>query len=220
MKKIIIAIILILSVGLLAYWGPTVFNKLGLIKTETTQHLSGQIQNGDIIFQTSKSRQSKAIQLATNSVYSHMGIVYIENGKSYVYEAVQPVKLTPLKAWIKRGKDAKFVIKRLKNADEILRPAIMKKIKAEGLKYKGKNYDKYFEWSDDKIYCSELVYKIYKSATGIEIGKIQKLSDFDLENGLVQKIMKERYGDSIPLNESVISPVAMFNSELLRTVNL
>jgi hypothetical protein len=39
-------------------------------------------QNGDIIFQTSQSGQSKAIQIATDSKYSHMGIVY-KIGKDY-----------------------------------------------------------------------------------------------------------------------------------------
>jgi hypothetical protein len=55
-----------------------------------------QIKNGDIIFQTSLSQQSKAIQLATNSKYSHCGIIYKDNGQFYVYEAVQPVKITCL----------------------------------------------------------------------------------------------------------------------------
>jgi hypothetical protein len=54
------------------------------------------IQNGDIIFQTSLSTQSKAIQLATNSPYSHCGIIYKDGEKFYVFEAVQPVKKTPL----------------------------------------------------------------------------------------------------------------------------
>jgi hypothetical protein len=30
--------------------------------------------------------------------------------------------------------------------------------------------------------------------------------------------MKERYGDKLPLDEVVISPAAIFNSELLTTV--
>ena len=42
-------------------------------------------QNGDIIFHISKSSQSKAIQIATKSPYSHVGIVYIKDGKPYVY---------------------------------------------------------------------------------------------------------------------------------------
>ena len=59
---------------------------------------------------------------------------------------------------------------------------------------------------------------MYKEATGIEIGEIQKLSDFDLSNELVRKIMKERYGEKIPLDEKVISPIAMFESNELETI--
>lgn len=91
-------------------------------------------------------------------------------------------------------------------------------MKQEGEKFKGKNYDLTFEWSDDKIYCSELIWKIYQRATGIEIGKIQKLSDFDLTNEAVKQKMKERYRDKIPTEEIVISPAAVYDSDLLITV--
>ena len=177
-----------------------------------------EIKNGDLIFQTSLSGQSKAIQLATNSKYSHCGIVYSENGQFYVFEAIQSVKTTPLDKWIARGENGHYVIKRLKNADQVLTVKTLEKMKSEGEKFKGKNYDLTFESSDDKIYCSELIWKIYQRATGIEIGKLEKLSDFDLTNEAVKKKMKERYGDKIPTNEIVISPAAIFDSELLTTV--
>gem|GEM_PF-4369133 len=48
-------------------------------------------QNGDLIFQVSRSSQSKAIQLATGCRYSHMGIIYQIDRQFYVYEAVQPI---------------------------------------------------------------------------------------------------------------------------------
>ena len=175
-------------------------------------------KNGDIIFQTSKSSQSKAIQIATKSKYSHMGIIYQKGNEFYVFEAIQPVKLTPLKEWIKRGKNGHYVVKRLKNAKKILTPENLSKMKTIGEKYTGKDYDLYFEWSDNKIYCSELVWKIYEEALGIEIGKLETLSDFDLSNEIVQKKMKERYGNNIPADELVISPAAMFNSNKLKTV--
>jgi len=95
---------------------------------------------------------------------------------------------------------------------------ILQKMKKEGEKFKGKNYDLAFEWSDDKIYCSELIWKIYQRSTGIEIGKLEKLSNFDLTNEAVKQKMKERYGDKIPTEEIVISPAAIFDSELLTTV--
>ena len=39
-----------------------------------------------------------------------MGIVYQQNSKFYVYEAVHPVKLTPIKTWINRGVKNNFVV--------------------------------------------------------------------------------------------------------------
>jgi uncharacterized protein YycO len=177
-----------------------------------------EIMNGDLIFQTSLSRQSKAIQLATKSKYSHCGLIYKDGKDFYVFEAVQPVKLTSLDKWIARGLDGKFVIKRLKNADQVLTLSVIEKMKEVGDQFKGKNYDLTFEWSDDKIYCSELIWKIYQRATGLEIGRLQKLKDFDLTDKAVQAKMKERYGDKIPMDETVISPIAIYDSELLMTV--
>ncbi|TAD92964.1 MAG: peptidoglycan peptidase, partial [Bacteroidetes bacterium] len=79
------------------------------------------IQNGDIIFQISLSGQGKAIALATKSAYTHCGIVFEqEKGKFAVLEAIQPVTITPLKDWIARGDKGHYVLKRLKNASEIL----------------------------------------------------------------------------------------------------
>ena len=174
---------------------------------------SVELKNGDLIFQTSLSRQSRAIQLATKSIYSHCGLIYKNGMDFYVFEAFQPVKLTPLDKWIARGKDGKFAIKRLKNADKVLSPSTIEKIKEVGDQFKGKNYDLTFEWSDDKIYCSELIWKIYQRATGLEIGKLQKLKDFDLSDNAVQTKMKERYGDKIPMDEQQFS----FKKTLLKT---
>ncbi len=44
--------------------------------------------------QISRSSQSKAIQLATHSDYSHTGMLVMRNKKPYVFEAVGPVKYT------------------------------------------------------------------------------------------------------------------------------
>jgi len=100
----------------------------------------------------------------------------------------------------------------------LLTPETLTKMKQIGEKYAGKDYDLYFEWSDSKIYCSELVWKIYKEAVGLEIGKLEKLSDFNLSDNAVKQKLMERYGDSIPKDELVISPASMYNSDQLITV--
>ncbi len=216
LSLIIIGFLLQISSNLLSYQSQNI--TVNPTKTLQNEKNNSNLKNGDIIFQTSKSSQSKAIQLATNSKYSHMGIIYENEGQYFVYEAIQPVKLTPLTEWINRGEKAHYVIKRLKNADKILTNAILIKLKQSGEQFQGKNYDIYFEWSNDRIYCSELVWKMYKEATGIEIGELGQLSDFDLSNEIVQAKMKERYGSKVPMDEKVISPTAIFNSDRLITI--
>ncbi|MCW3465758.1 YiiX family permuted papain-like enzyme [Chitinophaga nivalis] len=186
--------------------------------TEVSRQTVADIREGDIIFQVSQSSLSTAIQLATHSKYSHCGIIFKKAGNWYVYEALQPVRYTPLQEWIARGKDKHYVIRRLRQADSVLTPAVLEKMKTAGAKYQGKNYDFYFGWSDDRIYCSELVWKIYKAATGLEIGALQPLKDFDLSRPEVKAKMQEVYGSKLPLSEMIISPVSMYNSPLLVTV--
>jgi hypothetical protein len=185
-----------------------------LLICASSSALYGQLRDGDIIFQESQSSQSQAIQLATHSPYSHMGILYREHGRWFVFEAVQPVTLTPLPVWAARGRGGHYVVKRLRDA-RALTPATLARMRAEGERFRGKDYDLYFGWSDQRIYCSELVWKIYKRATGVEIGHLQKLRDFDLSNPIVQHKIRQRYGSHIPFDEPVISPASMFNSDLL-----
>ena len=222
MKKKILIILGISLLLVLATYAKHTYLSAGRLSTIYEINTSDlkKLRDGDIIFQISQSSQCIAIQRATGSKYSHCGIIYIENGNHYVYEAVQPVKLTQLNKWIARGKNKHYVVKRLKNADKVLTPSVLHKMKTEGEKFYNKDYDLTFEWSDDKIYCSELVWKIYKRGANIEIGNLQKLKEFDLTDDLVRQKLKERYGKNIPMDETVISPIAVFDSNLLETVAL
>lgn len=175
-------------------------------------------KNGDIIFQTSQSEQCEAVRIATNSKFSHCGIIYIENGKTYVYEAVQPVKMTLLSDWITHGEDSKYLVKRLENSDKILMNEVLSKMKKYGTTFNKKDYDIYFGWSDEKIYCSELVWKIYKQGANIELCGLQKLKEFNLSHPKVKYILNQRYGTNIPYEESVVAPSQIVDSKKLITV--
>ena len=176
------------------------------------------VREGDLIFQTSRSAQSLAVQQATGSVYSHMGMVLLQQGKPHVLEASKTVRFTPLADWIAQGEGTRYVLKRLRDADQRLSPAAVRKLHAAATLLIGKSYDLVFAWSDQQMYCSELVWKIYDRALGIRIGTLQKVRDFTLTSPEVQARMRERYGNAIPLDETVISPVAMFDSPLLVNV--
>lgn len=172
-------------------------------------------QEGDLIFQTSTSSQSQAIQLATHSKWSHMGIITLKNGVPYVYEARAPVGYRKLSAFISTGEDGRYLVRRIQNG---LSNEQIASLKDMGALFVGIPYDAYFGWDNSRIYCSELPWKIYFQALGISIGKLEKLGDLDLSHPVVQAKLKERYGNDIPYEEIVITPQSISESENLVTV--
>lgn len=183
----------------------------GLVPADDTAIL----KEGDILFQRSSSPQGKAIELATHSKFSHVGILLYKNGKPYVFEAVEPVQFFPLEYWVKKGKNGNYEVKRLKERDKVLTTEVLSKIHKQASGFEGKNYDSYFGWSDEKLYCSELVWKLYKNAANIEVGKIRKFKDYDFSHPHVQQKLKERYGNKLPLNENIVSPEDIYRAENL-----
>jgi hypothetical protein len=186
-----------------------------LLSTAAFSQSLPAVRDGDVIFQTSRSSQSEAIQRATHSPYSHMGIIFVRAGQPYVLEASATVRYTPLNEWIARGKDSKYVLKRLRTP---LTDAQVGKLRQAATQFEGRAYDLTFEWSDSKIYCSELVWKIYDRALRVQLGKLQRLREFDLSDPAVRTKMKERYGEKVPLDSPVISPASMFKTEALMDV--
>lgn len=175
------------------------------------------VQDGDLIFQSSYSKQSQAVEIATNSKYSHCGIIFIENNVPYVYEAVQPVGKRKLLDWISSGVDQTCVIKRFKGLDTLDKNSILR-MKEYAASQFGKNYDGYFSWSDKEMYCSELVYKTYKNCINFVLAQPKTLRDFNIDAPVVRKIMKDRYGDDIPYDELMISPGQLYDALSLFTV--
>ncbi|MBC7487321.1 MAG: YiiX family permuted papain-like enzyme [Cytophagaceae bacterium] len=174
-------------------------------------------KTGDIIFQNSHSSQSEAIKLATHSKFSHVGVIVIKNKQAFVLEAVEPVSLTPLKKWIARGDQSYFEIKRPKQ-NLPSTPAVQKKLDSLQNFYLSKHYDIPFQWTDDKLYCSELVWKLYQKVYGIELCATRQLKEFDLSSSLVKMALQQRYGTAIPMNEQVVSPEDLYQSSLLQSI--
>ena len=110
-------------------------------------------------------------------------------------------------------------MKRLRHADQVLTPAALSRMLEAGEAFRGRRYDSWFEWSDDRLYCSELVWKIYQRALGLELGKLQTMATFDFSDPLVRSIAEERWHGAPPANEPVITPAAIFESEDLVVVH-
>ena len=176
--------------------------------TATTAPIE-DVREGDVIFQTSQSEQSPLLQIATRSKITHCGIIVMKNGKPYVLETLKTLVLTPLDKFIARGVDSKYWLKR-SNKENI-------KIKYKS--YLGKPYDLAFRFDNDKYYCSELIYDIYKNQLGIELCKPKKVSDYLIlwtdKLPKIEMAMKKR---GITKAQYAVAPVDIFNSDFLEDV--
>jgi hypothetical protein len=172
------------------------------------------LKEGDILFQTTNSKQAKAIELATHSRFSHVAVLIKKKGKLMAFEAVGPVRFTPLDQWIQHGIGETYSVKRLKDPKPLTNVALqkMEKLAAD---YVGKDYDFAFNWNDDEMYCSELVYKLYLRGAGISVGTTHKFKDYDFSDPIVKAEAQKRYGKTLPMEETMISPEDIYKSDKL-----
>ena len=86
---------------------------------------------------------------------------------------------------------------------------------AEAKTHLGKPYDILYQFDDEKIYCSELIFKAFQKVTGEDLGKIQKLGDLKWEkyNPVIISI-----DPSLPLDRPMITPRALTEAPQLTKV--
>ena len=153
---------------------------------------------GDIVFIFSKSRQSPFIAYATRSVYTHCGIIVMKGNERYVLEASNRVKLTPYKEFVEHARWGYYERIRI----------IPKPFKIDYEKYLGKKYDLQFDFNNDKMYCSELVYLIYKEQFNIELCKPKQTKEYNILG--LGNLLKNRNMSS---DSYVVAPSDIFRTE-------
>lgn len=181
--------------------------------------LEATIREGDIIFQETEGPLTAALVEATETPWTHVGTIFRENGRWVVAEASKKVMKTPLHDFIQHGPGSRFVVKRVGNRS--FNAQEMRSLKAEHNEMMNKAYDAKFQWSDAKIYCSELVYKAYDAALGIRIGRMEVMGDLRLEGPAAQALIEKMFtsqGEEFNYQEPVVTPISMMQSEILENV--
>jgi hypothetical protein len=134
------------------------------------------LQTGDVVLQASRSSRSALIRRASQSPYSHVGLVERARDGVFVLEAVQPVSRTPLAAWVKRGVGGAVTVLRPSSLDAAARAQVV----AEAKRHLGVRYDARYRWDDEALYCSELVVKAFARGAGVTVGKHEALRSLQL----------------------------------------
>jgi hypothetical protein len=176
-----------------------------------------KLQVGDIIFQKSQSQQSAAIAEATGSTWTHVGILVKKpkDNNWYVAEAAQSsMNVVTLTNFISRSRNQEVVVKRIDaNLVDMSKSQNQNSLVNAVYSFAGKKYDLFFEWNDDAIYCSELVWKSYKKAFGVLTGVVQHIRELNITGPAVKQLMEYRQkmkGSPINLDEPIVTPYSLF----------
>ena len=163
-------------------------------------YLSG-IQEGDLIFYKGLSSQVPAINEASGSSWSHVGVLFKdEKGDWVVWEAVQPVGVNPLESFVSRARQSKdrkdplvavYRLNRdkLKMSEEDFHQCL-DKVKKRLKPHLGKDYNGRFLWNTTSLYCSQFVWEGFQ-ACGINIGTLENTSDLNI-GPKVKALFKKR----------------------------
>jgi len=80
----------------------------------------------------------------------------------------------------------------------------------------GRPYDFKYRMDDDALYCSELVYRAYKNATGEQLGKPVRLGDMNWKPH--EATIRKYEGGPPPLDVMIIAPKHLAEAEQLEKV--
>lgn len=169
---------------------------------------------GDMIFQSlSRNKLVNAIEGVTESRISHCGIVGREGGRWVVYEAYSGgVQATPLRAYLFRGRGYGYAVHRLKPEYQSYVPETLRCAQT----YLGRPYDIRYRLDDEKIYCSELIYKAYRQASGDALGQLVRFGDLNWQPH--ESAITYFEGGPVPLDREMITPIDLSKAPQLEKV--
>ena len=158
------------------------------------------LQEGDVVYIESQSSQSPYIKVGTMSKWTHCGVVVDTPQGLKVLEASKTVRLTSVEKFIGKAKNENWCVKRPKQ--KLSKPISYRK-------YLGQPYDLEFKFDNGKMYCSELVWLVYKDQ-GIELCKPRKVSSFvQTRIPKVKKLMNKR---NITMDQYAVAPVDLYKA--------
>jgi hypothetical protein len=130
-------------------------------------------------------------------------MVVERKGELYVIEAIGPVRYIELKTWINQGDKERFMQMRVKDVSVMQ----IERTVAAAEAMLGRPYDIQYELDDEKIYCSELVYKAYRRGAGIEVGTQEELGKLNWRGS--EAFIRAITGGSLPLERVMVTPLSV-----------
>ena len=197
---------------------------------QESEKTSFQLQVGDLLFQDSDCGPfCTSIEKVTfgykGAKLSHIGMVtFDDNNQIKIIEAISAgVVLTDLQTFLDRSSDSngnpKVLVGRLDENHKALIPSAIHFAQAK----LGLAYDEIFDITNNKYYCSELIYDAFNHAhNGIPLFNLQAMTFVDPDTGQTFPIWEKYYEDlgvNIPEGEAGLNPGGISQSDYIEIIH-
>ena len=179
-----------------------------------------KVRDGDLIERSDDDMVSETIRGMSqkDKTFSHSGIAFVEDGQVYVYNNMagvenqtEEMKREPFDSFVSPFRKDGFGIFRynLTDSERVKFHAIVKDLYIQKLRF-----DKSFDLkTDDKQYCSEMIYKALKKATNNRVVlPTSKVSNFKLRDPKYKGMILKEF-EYVALDDLFINP---FCSQVVR----
>ncbi len=170
------------------------------------------VYDGDVVFIKNKKLGSSSLLPNGKTSYNYVGIIFIENGKPFVYHATEPISKCSLEDFISLSQNKDYKIKRLWDIS-VLTSDVVETMHTFAKAKLGEHYDSKLTLNNDQLYNAEFVYKIYQSALGILLAEPKPMNEYK-HDGVSLEFLKEAYGDDI-VYEKVLVIGDLYNSKYM-----
>lgn len=170
-------------------------------------------QVGDVLFQSlPRDALVDVIEGVSGSPFSHCGIVDRVDGEFVVLEAFRTVRAVQLTKFLARGRDGRFAVYRWKPEAEAVIPDVLAAVHAN----LGRPYDLHYSMDDEALYCSELIWKAYRDATGESLCDTHALRELNWKP--YEQAIRQMEDGTVPLARQMVTPAALAQSGVLMPV--
>ena len=103
----------------------------------------------------------------------------------------------------------------MKQYGDGFRRTAQRRIKQVTTRFESKKTDPELQWSDERLYSSELVWKVYHEALGVKLCELREIDSYQPTGGLSRYILQMQNGYQNSFTDRVVSPDDIFHSDKL-----
>jgi hypothetical protein len=180
---------------------------------EPTGDLNGLVlRTGDLLFQHVPSHLSSFVADLGEWPVSNVGLVFVREGRAYVFDTLVKVRLMPLRDWLAQGLRGEYLLARdpvltMTDAEEVVRTAAT---------WLDRPHDLRLAQDDQAFTGAELAHKAFLRGARIQLSRQSRLADLRWKAN--ESYLREAFRGELPLHTLLTVPETLLTGRRLHVV--